>query len=80
MVVTLDFDNKKSRVTGYKEDEYHVAFKEYERREHELGDKQTVLIVVNRLKKLRDAYPNYFVDLGTFMNMVSFIVESSEKM
>lgn len=78
LVITLDLKNKEAVTIGYKEKEYHLAFKDYQKQEqHNFGNKQIVLIAVSKIKKIREAYPNYFMDLNTFLNIITFILEKN---
>lgn len=79
-VITLDFKEKKAMVIGYKESEYHLAFEEYQRQEQRnTKSKQSVLIAVNQVRKIQEAYPNYFMSLRTFMNVISFILAKNRR-
>lgn len=79
-VIILNFKKKKVTAIGYKESEYHLAFKEYHKQEQRnTVDKQTVLIAVNQIKKIREAYPNYFMNLNAFLNIITFILEKNKK-
>ena len=81
IVIVLDFKKKKATTIKYREADYHIAFRDYERLEQQgVKDRQVVLIAVNKVQKIREAYPNYFMNLSTFLNIISFILaKSSEK-
>lgn len=80
VVISLDFDSRKANVAGYKESEYHLAFDEYKRREEsEDTNGQTVLVAVNQIRKIREAYPNYFMNLNTFLGIITFVLEKNRK-
>ena len=67
-------------VWKYKEAEYGQAFQEYERLEQQSRpNRQTVLVAVNQIKKLRDAYPNYFMNLSSFLDIITFILAKNNK-
>ena len=79
-VVTLDFREKKASVAGYMESEYHLAFEDYRRQEQEnLAHRQVVLVAVSQIKKIREAYPNYFMDLGKFLGIIDFLLEKNKE-
>ena len=64
-----------SPVSGTKESEYNQAFQDYGRLEQQnASSRQTVLVAVNQIKKLREAYPNYFMSLSTFLDIITFIL------
>ena len=80
LVITQKFKERKSIVNEYKEDEYHLAFEEYTKQEQKKDDnQQTVLVVVNQIKKLREAYPNYFMDLAKFVGAIDYILEKLQE-
>ena len=75
VVITLDFKNLRARAIGFKEPQYHLAFEEYKRREQGgLSGEQTVLVAINQINKLRDAYPNYFMNLSNFLRIIDFML------
>lgn len=79
-VISLDLNKREAHVTSYKEDEYHLAFSNYIKMERRKSDdKQAVLVAVSQIKKIHEAYPNYFMDLGAFLNIIKFILEKSRK-
>ena len=80
VVISLDFKKKEATITKYTESEYHQAFQDYKKLEQtNVANKQTVLIAVNQLKKIREAYPNYFMSLNTFLDIVTFILANNAK-
>ncbi|MBQ3297017.1 RelA/SpoT domain-containing protein [Candidatus Saccharibacteria bacterium] len=80
IVVTLNFKEKKADVISFKESEYHLAFKEYKTREqNNPRTEQTVLIALNQINKIREAYPNYFMNLSNFLGIIDFILAKNKK-
>ena len=80
MVISLDFGKKEATITRYKESEYHKAFEKYRQLEQaNAANKQTVMIAVNQIKKIRDAYPNYFMNLSVFLIIINFILANNNK-
>lgn len=80
IVVTLNFKEKKADVISFKESEYHLAFKEYKTREqNNPRTEQTVLIALNQINKIREAYPNYFMNLSNFLSIIDFILAKNKK-
>lgn len=80
MVITLDSDKKEANISNFKEADYHLAFDEYKRREQlNFPTEQTVLIALNQVKKVRDAYPNYFMNLSNFRDTIMYILAKNKK-
>lgn len=80
IVVTLNFKEKKADVISFKEFEYHLAFKEYRTREqNNPRTEQTVLIALSQINKIREAYPNYFMNLSNFLSIIDFILTKNKK-
>ena len=80
IVVTLNFKEKKAGIIGFKESEYHLAFEEYKTREQsDPQTEQTVLIALNQINKIREAYPNYFMNLSNFLNVIDIVLAKIKK-
>lgn len=80
MVITLDSNKKEAHISSYKESDYHSAFNEYKRKEHfNSSTEQTVLVGLNQVKKVRDAYPNYFMNLSNFYSAIMYILAKNKK-
>lgn len=80
IVVTLNFKEKEASVIRFKESEYHLAFKEYKTREQNNPQtEQTVLIALNQINKICEAYPNYFMNLSDFLSIISFVLAKNKK-
>ena len=80
IVVTLNFKEREAAVISFKESEYHLAFKEYKAREQNNPQiEQTVLIALNQINKIRDAYPNYFMNLSNFLSIIDFVLAKNKK-
>ena len=80
IVVTLNFKEKEASVIRFKESEYHLAFKEYKTREQNNPQtEQTVLIALNQINKIREAYPNYFMNLSDFLSIINFLLAKNKK-
>lgn len=80
VVMVLNFKKKVATVLGYGEDEYRLAFGEYQRQEKK--SPRTTLVVlaaVSQIKKIREAYPNYFMDLNNFLGIINFVLEKTKK-
>lgn len=82
-VMTLDFSdpNCRTALVGYfSKDDYGKAFEEYSQTERDAEKPgNTVLVSVNDIKKLREAYPNYFTDLREFIVRINDILDFLHK-
>lgn len=64
LVLDLDFQEKKCNIFAFKKTEYNPAVKKYQELEYAMQKHHdVVLISVNDIRKLKDFYPNYFLDL-----------------
>ena len=79
VVITLNSKKREAYVRGYKENQYHQAFENYAQCEQDSRHNQSVLIAVNKLRSLHDAYPNYFADLNLFLKIIDYILAKSRK-
>lgn len=80
MVITLDSNKKKATMNIFKESDYHLAFERYKHLEQKnTPGEQSVLIALNQIKKVRDAYPNYFMNLKNFSEMIKFILAKNQR-
>ena len=62
----LDYDRKKIRPLPIQEKEISSDYLYYESKEK----KNVVLVSVEDLKNLKKAYPNYFLDAGSFIRTI----------
>lgn len=77
-VVAFNACNNETSTSYYPEDKYQEATHKYE----ELEDgtcNNNVLVSVSDLKKLRDAYPNYFKDISRFREMIKAMLDFKTK-
>lgn len=78
-VVTFDSCNNETTIVYYPEDKYQEAVRKYEELEAIPCD-NNVLVSVNDLKKLHDAYPNYFKDISRFREMIKAMLDFKTEM
>lgn len=78
-VVTFDSCNNNTSIAYYPEDKYQEATHRYEELENVPCD-NNVLVSVSDLKKLRDAYPNYFKDISRFREMIKAMLDFKAEM
>ena len=65
---------------SFKETEYHLAFEDYKKKEQNSPKvEQTVLIALNQINKVREVYPNYFMNLNNFLSVIDFILAKNKK-
>lgn len=74
-IILLDKDKNFSKVTYYPESDYNKATSDYEALEKDGAN--SVLVSVNKLREIRDAYPNYFLDLKTFVELIKQILKNN---
>lgn len=80
IVMNLNFDTRICNIFRFKELEYAAAVQKYQDLEGSLVKNGSVVLVsVNDLKKIKDAYPNYFMDLSKFIKVIKFTLEKYRK-
>lgn len=81
-LLELDSESRTTRTTGFSRNELELAQQRYlesEKQNKDQPTKQAVLVSVNSFKALRKAYPNYFLDISTFVALVRTIMRASSK-
>ncbi len=79
ILMDLDFSKKECSVFCVKEEDFESAMAEYIKYESDKTRKHSaVFVAVSDFNKLKDAYPNYFVDLNKFSSMIKFMLENSK--
>jgi ppGpp synthetase/RelA/SpoT-type nucleotidyltranferase len=76
-LLTLDANTGRLNVTGYKPDELEKAGEDYlAAEERYVNDPrvQTVLVSVDSLNDLENAYPNYYLDTAEFLNLANRVI------
>ena len=77
VIVNVDTDNRIVVCRSYGEEEYSAAVDEYEKMEREnIGS--SVLVSVSNLKKVKEAYPSYFLDLEKFLRFIKLALENEK--
>ena len=78
LVITLKPETNEVVVMGFKENQYDIAFEKYKSIErNNQTSQQTVLVGVNQINKIKEIYPNYYINLYNFVQTIKFII--SEK-
>ena len=73
----LDYTTKKIRIVEFKTSQLEAATIAYGNIEKETN-KNVVLVSAKSFNELREAYPNYFVDISGFIKMVKVIIKKYE--
>lgn len=73
-LLILDYATKKVRIAEFKPSQLEAATKAYGNIEKET-DKNVVLVSAKSFNELREAYPNYFIDISEFINMIREIIK-----
>ncbi len=80
LVLNLDFKKNVCHIYSFKESEYDLAAKKYQKLEQPLRQySNTVLVVVSDIKKIDDTYPNYFLNLRFFNELIKYMLEKNRK-
>lgn len=77
-VVTFDSCNNETSIAYYPENKHQDAASSYEMAEA-IPCNNSVLVSVSDLKKLHDAYPNYFKDISRFREMIKVMLDFKHK-
>ena len=73
-LLILDYTTKKIRIVEFKTSQLEAATIAYGNIEKETN-KNVVLVSAKSFNELREAYPNYFVDISGFIKMVKVIIK-----
>lgn len=74
-LLILDYASRKVRIMQFKSTQLEAATKAYGNIEKET-DKNVVLVSAKSFNELREAYPNYFVDISDFIKMIQEITKN----
>ena len=75
LVITLNSHNKEVNIIGYKEADYDKAFRKYcELEQKARKTDMTVFASVSEIKKVQDAYPNFFLRLNEFTGLIKYML------
>lgn len=75
VILDLDYRKKKCKAYIFKEEHYRKAVKQYQDLEKNLRREQNVvLIAINDIKEIEEAYPNYALKLDTFQRLLAIFV------
>lgn len=73
-ILILDYKRKVVSIRAFKSSNIEIATKAYGQIENQT-DKNVVLVSANSFDTLREAYPNYFVDISGFVDMMRGIIK-----
>lgn len=79
-ILRLDPKNNRIYISGFNEEDYDKAVQELEIQEMRTmmdGLPEPVLVAAGDLKSLKSAYPNYFLDIHAFLNIVRMVVKAT---
>jgi ppGpp synthetase/RelA/SpoT-type nucleotidyltranferase len=80
LVLNLDFQKRACHIDDFKEAEYVKAVARYQELESRTNGKtNAVLVAVNDIKRLEDLYPNYFLDVNKFREVIMFMLAKSKE-
>ena len=79
-LLTLNYEEPSLNIEVFKPSEFELAANIYAKIEVELQNKiDTVLVSVKSFDNLKAAYPNYFVDISDFLNILKNIMFNYSK-
>lgn len=81
VIIALDSTDGITTIYRFKEDELNAANQKLTELESQAaisGHPDPVLVSVGDIKNLQRAYPNYFLDIRQFLNLVSHVVKTVE--
>jgi putative GTP pyrophosphokinase len=79
-LIILDINTHLLSVRPFKTKDLNAAIKEYEEIEKRIisGEKlDAVLVSTGKLSQLKDAYPNYFLDIQNFATIIGIMIEEN---
>lgn len=75
-LLVLDYSSRQVHIRQFTSSQLEAATKAYGNIEKET-DKNVVLVSAKSFNELREAYPNYFVDISEFISMVQNIIKNN---
>ena len=81
-MIELNSIEKTVKLRTYNRESLEQALKDYAELEEKAAEGkkiEPVLVSAGPLEKLRQAYPNFFLDINEFIQITSKIVEKAEK-
>jgi len=75
-LISLNLTDKIVEIWSFHKSNMELATKKYEELEQREGRFDQVLVSVNNLISLKEAYPNYFLDIRDFTERVGIIIET----
>lgn len=80
-LIVIDFDSKSVSISGFEDSEKEEAIDKYAEEESKAqdGKKAVVLVSVDDIKDLREAYPSYFLDTREFIGVIETIKFNCKK-
>lgn len=79
-IISLDLDTKKVEIWAFSKDDFDKANKALADLEKRSGGKyDQVLVSVSSIISLKEAYPNYFLDIGDFVDRIQLMIEKTNE-
>ena len=80
LVLDLDFVKKICKISSFKENDYNLAVEHYQKLEQTIKKNNSIVLVsVNDINSLDNAYPNYFLNLRYFNDSIKYLLEKNHK-
>ena len=74
-LLLLDYDDPSLNIYPFKQSDFELAIKSYNEMESEYtGKVDIVLVSVKSFETLKVAYPNYFIDISEFLNVLKSVM------
>ena len=77
-ILILDYSKKKISIKSFDSSKIEIATQAYAEIENEC-DQDVVLVSADSFTSLKEAYPNYFVDISKFSKMIRAIIKKHTK-
>lgn len=79
-IISLDLDTKNVEIWAFRKDDFDKASKALADLEKRSGGKyDQVLVSVSSIISLKEAYPNYFLDIGDFVDRIELMIEKTNE-
>lgn len=79
-IISLDLDKKDVQIWAFRKNDFDKATSALADLEKRTGGKyDQVLVSVSSIISLKEAYPNYFLDIGDFVDRIGFLIEKTKE-
>ena len=74
-LLVLNYDEPSLNIFSYKQSDFELAVNEYNKIESDFSGRiDTVLVSAKSFNILKTAYPNYFIDISEFLNVLRTVI------